>query len=219
VNRGSPSKLLFVPWIGWYEQPEVACRKQHIPTVGGDRESLRALPAQLVRIPENVKYFLTAMDYVPVDPGGYITVFLRGLKLPSETTVLVNNVALTKRGRLPRPDLPLGTANPSTDVNGDYEVVSGDTIVMRFTCGPSFSGVSEITLVTPSRSLEVNRLPLLINRVFSRLENYTDPLLSATVLPFFRPNPAVTRVDYLDVNSNANQQSGHRPPDDSRIAS
>src|SRR5882724_9130589 len=72
---------------------------------------------------------------------------------------------------------------------------------MRFTCGPAFSGVPEISLITPSRSVDVNRLPMLINRVFSRLDNYNDPLLNATVLPFFRPSTAVTRVDYLDVDS------------------
>jgi len=129
-----------------------------------------------VQLPSRYDFWVDSLYYPRVPVGEEVSVILRGKGFTGETMVLINNIPLTPRWRLIDPassDVSYAAPNgatPNTVENGGgdrkaygaYEIMSSDTIVMRFRV-PGFEGVPQITLISPHRTVHINDFDMPIN--------------------------------------------------------
>jgi hypothetical protein len=133
--------------------------------------------------------WIDGLDYPTVSAGEQQSVILHGKGFSEETSILINNIPLEPRWRLidkstgdvsytpSSSTIEDGTENTggSGRAFGSFEVLSSQTITMRFRLQPDFVGNPQITLISPNRSVQLNNLPLTINgRARERLEWLQD---------------------------------------------
>jgi hypothetical protein len=120
-----------------------------------------------VDIPSNEVngFWLDRADYTTVVSGTRVTVVLRADHFSPQIGILVNGVPLKRSVAIaPLDELPQQSGqNDGRYVEGTYELVNSQKIVMSFSMGRNYEGTPILTLVTPEKALSINRLNLKIN--------------------------------------------------------
>lgn len=192
--------------------------------------SKRTYHEMQVDLPHTTDYWVTSMYYKGVKAGEDISIIIRGRGFTPESSVLVNNIPLEPRWRLvdpqtsgvsylpdaelktgkdaPDPSVNSKLGNGSNEVSGHFEVISSDTIVLRFTAGDEFVGVPQITLVSPHKSVHLYRLRMEINGRTTSLRKVDEDYQAGTddFGIFFYPKsgwPGISGVRFAHVGSDA----------------
>ena len=167
-------------------------------------------------------FWVTTVNYQPVNNGEFVTVSVRGNNFSSQMGVLVNGIPLSPTVGLAHPHLlpkkavppttssnsPSGCAD-STNICGRYERVDSGQIVFSFRMpDKSAIGIPTITLVGPGRSVDVNSLPnLYVNGArLGKNDKGMDERLVETeqrVAYMFGVRPSLMDVQVLTAVANA----------------
>jgi hypothetical protein len=148
-------------------------------------------------------FYVTEADYSPVRSGERTTVTLHGYQFSSQIGVLVAGVPLRRVVAIGWPEVSRGYVTALTTpsnplaVDGEYEIVNSETLVLSFQMSPSFEGTPLISLVTPNKTRPINYLRLWFDRPI-RAENATFNDLAAE-WPMFMSPLAITEVRLLNV--------------------
>ena len=165
-------KLTFTPGSSWYKKPEQAKRRKDVigPVQFDTNKDMT------VSLPRSDSYWVSSIYYLPTVSGQNTSMMLRGRGFSPEMSVLVEGRPLERRIRLVDPTSKEFDAEREDDQPGDgsFEVVSDSTIVMRFKCGNDFVGIPRIALVSPTKSIHLNRLPMVVNGLNTTLNNILD---------------------------------------------
>ncbi len=164
-----------------------------------------------------------SVNYVPVVPGEKATVILGGSFSP-QLGILVNGKRLPHTTTIARPDLlpPPQTVKTTSGGNGgqggageaakdnsrviqgEYEIVNSNEVIISFSMDSSFVGTPIITLTTPERTSPINFFPLTINyrNASQSLQELctTEPMFTK---PFLQTDAPVVRV----LNNGANNHN------------
>lgn len=157
-------------------------------------------------------FWVTRIDYDAKPPGEYVTASISGKNFSPQIGVLVNGVALKQSIGLAQPLLRIPGKDGSTGdecanaagICGHLERVDPEQIVISFKMpADSKPGTPTITLVSPGRSRDLNKLPLTINdRRNSRLnENEKDVEKAAAYMFGVRPKPTPPSLAVHDLQT------------------
>jgi hypothetical protein len=114
-------------------------------------------------------FFITDVDYIPVEPGQKATVFIRAEDVSPQVGVLVNGVplkravAITRPGFGAEPRSPQSSPDPTDKVRGEYELINSQKILLNFSLDQSYEGTPIISLVTPQRTSPINKFRVTVN--------------------------------------------------------
>ena len=147
-----------------------------------------------IRVPDRTNsggFWISGVDYQPVERGHKASVILRGGYFPPETTILVNGVRIPQVLGVGKPMLnmdagPDDSAPDSSAIAGAFEYVNREQLTLNLNIPENYDGprFPEITVVAPARAQIINSLRLSINKKSSRLEEeelIKSPLGLATV--------------------------------------
>lgn len=168
-------------------------------------------------------FWVTSVNYQPVNNGEFVTVSVRGNNFSSQMGVLINGiplhptVGLAHPHLLPKKAVPTGTpasASPSecagsTNICGRFERVDSGQIVFSFKMPAGSSiGIPTMTLVAPGKSVDVNSLPnLYVNGVrLGKNDRGMEERLAETEqrVPYmFGVRPSLMDVQLLSTVANA----------------
>ncbi|HVG18355.1 MAG TPA: IPT/TIG domain-containing protein [Blastocatellia bacterium] len=158
-----------------------------------------------VDIPSNEVngFWLDRVDYTTVVSGTRATAVLRADYFSPQVGILVNGVPL-KRSVAIAPLDDLVQQHPGNNdarfVEGSYELVNSQKIVMSFSMGRDYEGTPIITLVTPEKALSINRLNLKINNENRTCNGSTDRCDSLEMRSLLEPMfVAPLRLDQLQI--------------------
>ncbi len=136
-----------------------------------------------LRVPDRTNsggFWLSGVDYEPVDPGSTASVVLRGGYFPPETTILVNGRRIPQVLGVGKPaqSMDAGPEDPAPDaaaVSGVFEYVNREQLTVSLDIPASYTGPDfpVITVVAPARAMSINSLPLRINGKSGRLSDET----------------------------------------------
>jgi hypothetical protein len=147
-------------------------------------DSSPALTLQLELPPTSWRrFFIREVSYSSVPPGDVATVFLRGSGFPPQTSVLVNGVPLRRAQSI-------GDAGLTAvkDVDGSFEVIGSQTIVLSFRMKPDYVGTPIISLVSPGKTVPINYFKNMRINGDSGTESLMD---YAQHHPMFSPAPGL----------------------------
>lgn len=126
-----------------------------------------------IKLPEPSDYWIDRLLYDAVPAGEEISVIIMGKGFSQETSVLINNIPLDPRWRLIDPTSsdvsysgPRNGASPiavepgggERKVVGSFELMSSDSIAMKFRLPDKFVGIPQITVISPRKSIHINDL-------------------------------------------------------------
>ena len=121
-------------------------------------------------------FWVTNIDYQEgQNSGDFQTVSVRGNNFSSQMGVLINGVPLLPTVGLAHPDLMPKSANGAAPavasdcanvqgICGRFERIDPQQIVFAFRMQDGFKGIPTITLVAPGKSVDLNSIPVRINR-------------------------------------------------------
>lgn len=158
------------------EQSNASCYSQ-APVNGADQAPPTSCPqnqkSYKLSLP-GANSWVSQLLYAPVPAGEEIAVIMTGRGFSAETSILVNDIPLEPRWRLidstsgnityTKGATPqLETMGGKRQVIGSFEVTSQESITMRFRMEDTFTGIPEITVISPQKSIHLNELYLRIN--------------------------------------------------------
>jgi hypothetical protein len=120
-------------------------------------------------------FYVERVEYQPVPVNGQIVVSIRGDNFSAQMGVLINGIPLRQSLGLAQPfirdDSTTGretsTEFEKKKIQGTFERVDSNQIVLTFEMPKDFAGTPIITLISPGKSLDLNRLTnLRINNLF-----------------------------------------------------
>ncbi|HEX8267142.1 MAG TPA: hypothetical protein VF596_17200 [Pyrinomonadaceae bacterium] len=110
-------------------------------------------------------FWLTSVDYAPVEKGQKIVLSIKGRNFTSQVGVLVNGVPLQQvvelTRKLPSDDL-LIRDYCENEICGKYEVIDAEEITTVFRMPKDFEGTPEISIVGPGRTVSLSELNIQI---------------------------------------------------------
>ena len=201
-KRNAPTSFADVAHADWHQPDEL----------DDYRCELTETDAFNVSVPgsRDDSFFVTEAWYQPAAPGQRVSVHLRGRDFSTLTGVLVNGVTLCPSVGVAQPVLgPRKCPEAPQDgksISGEFERLNRRQLVLTFKMPDDFRGIPTITVVAPSRAIDINRVPLKINDVDDQLlveGNHRVPFmfarrpqegLSLTGLDISRAGPASTTV-------------------------
>jgi hypothetical protein len=148
-------------------------------------------------------FWVTGVDFRSVKPGETAVVHVHGEYFSPQIGVLVDGKPLRREIGLAQIELALTRRSDESVFAppGGFEFVNSKELVLAFTKDANYRGTPSIILVTPGRSIEINRLRLVINdsykeepkggescyradgdhRTYVRLDEYKDKMFSPDV--------------------------------------
>ncbi|MBK9152866.1 MAG: hypothetical protein IPM25_01325 [Chloracidobacterium sp.] len=151
-------------------------------------------------------FWVSRVDYNPVGPAQKSVVILRG-NFSSQTGVLVNGNTLSRTIGITNPwfenasviKVPegregskkgegTGNDNGSSSVNGHFELINANYMILVFTTPPDLKRTPDITLVSPGRARSINDLTLMVNGRRQKLREAENGCL--VCLNESRPSPS-----------------------------
>jgi hypothetical protein len=110
-------------------------------------------------------FWVTGVDFKPVKPGNYAVVHIHGAYFSPQIGVLVDGRALRHEIGLAQIELSLARSPNDSLFNpaGSFEFVNSKELVLGFKKDGNYRGTPSITLISPGRSIEINKLRLVIN--------------------------------------------------------
>ena len=143
-------------------------------------------------------FWLQGVAYSPVPRGQRVVVLLQGDQFSPQLGVLVNGVPLRRAVSIGRNESDRVSAVAGANgIEGEYEHLGADAVVLSFSMGDKYVGTPTITLVAPGKTSSINSFPLQINyrpqprslrEVAKEEPMFTEPLEVKKVVPL--PNPA-----------------------------
>ena len=163
-------------------------------------------------------FWVTGVDFKTVKPGDHAVVHIHGDYFSPQIGVLVDGQPLRHEIGLAQIELSLGRSTHDTiyDPVGGFEFVNSKELVLAFKKDKNYRGTPSITLISPGRSIEINKLRLVINdsykdrsRGVSCYKTPGDPSIYVTLDEFqakmFSPDVTlgVTALDvvYIDTTT------------------
>jgi hypothetical protein len=148
-------------------------------------------------------FWVDSVTYTPVLSGERVTVLLTGKYFSPQTGVLVNGDPLSRVLSIGKNEGTVGTTVNGTVVQGEYEYLSSDKIVMTFKMAADYFGTPIITLVTPEKTLAINYFKNLIINFRARQKSLVE--VSKTEPMFLRPLE-LTSLDFLPPDSSGQKR-------------
>ena len=160
-------------------------------------------------------FWVTSIDYQDGQKGGdYATVSVRGNNFSSQMGVLVDGVplfptvGLAQLHLMPKKPGANGAEPPplasecvgATGICGRYERVDSEQIVFSFKMPANYTGIPTITLIAPGKSIDLNSIPVRINRGTANSTLREDGAFMFGRRP---PRFTITDVQLLNVDSNS----------------
>lgn len=104
---------------------------------------------------------LTGVDYIPVKSGDRVSMVLNGNYFSPQLGMLVNGMPLRRVVSISQNQ---ATQNIGANgISGEFEYVGSRKVIATFTLGAGYEGTPVITLVTPERTSDINRLDINVN--------------------------------------------------------
>ena len=151
-------------------------------------------------------FWLERADYATVVSGTRVTAVLRADHFSPQVGILVNGMPLKRSVAIaPLDEVPPPPGqNEGRSVEGTYELVNSQKIVMSFSMGRTYEGTPILTLVTPEKAIAINRLNLRINGENRNcnlpLKNCDSLELRSLLQPMFIAPLRVDQLQIADVN-------------------
>lgn len=138
---------------------------------------------------------LSAVEYAPVRSGNRITMILRGEYFSPQLGILINGIPLKRVVSIAQ-----GEHNGSSNsTGGEFEYVGSKKVIASFSMGSLYEGTPIITLVTPERTSDINRLDVKINNS----DQSCDSLEMHSLLdPMFSLPLSLDSSQLIDIGSN-----------------
>lgn len=113
-------------------------------------------------------FWVTGVDFKPVKPGDYAVVHVHGAYFSPQVGVLVDGQPLRREVGVAQIELALGrtTHDALYTPPGGFEFVNSKELVLVFKKEANYRGTPSITIVSPGRSIEINKLRLVINNSY-----------------------------------------------------
>lgn len=110
------------------------------------------------------RFKVEGIAYTPAPKGGNVTVLLSGKYFSPQISMFVNGVALARAVSITKTESDaINGIRTATGVQGEYEYLSSENILMNFSMGPEYTGTPLITLVTPEKTSAINYFELNLN--------------------------------------------------------
>ncbi|NKB32628.1 MAG: hypothetical protein GKR91_05970 [Pseudomonadales bacterium] len=139
---------------------------------------------EFIEIPnDRTNFWIYEMQYSSVEKGGRITVELTGERFSDQIQVMVNDTPL-KNSSIDR-NVPDNEQNRI----GYFEVINSRKLILSFSAGSDFVGTPIFRIISPTRSIGLNYLPIRINSSTRRLDSM------ALYDPMFRDNLVLSSVE------------------------
>ena len=121
-------------------------------------------------------FWVTGVDFKPVKPGNYAVVHIHGDYFSPQIGVLVDGLPLRHEIGLAQIELSLGRSPNDNlfDPAGSFEFVNSNELVLAFKKDNNYRGTPSITLISPGRSIEINKLRLVINDSYKQDKSETN---------------------------------------------
>jgi len=149
-------------------------------------------------------FWLERADYTTVVSGTRVTAVLRANHFSPQIGILVNGMALKRSVAIaPLDEVPQRPGqNDGRSVEGTYELVNSQKIVMSFSMGGNYEGTPILTLVTPEKAISINKLNLRINGETRTCDNPFKNCDSLEMRSLLQPMfIAPLRVDQLQITA------------------
>ncbi len=148
-------------------------------------------------------FWVDKIFYTPVEKGKNVTVVMQGKYFSPLTGILVNGISLKRtvsigRNELP-PNPPAGQppdtgSRSNSGMDGEFEYLNPQQLVLSFKMGESYVGTPLITLVTPEKTSVINYFPL---EQINTHDNRSLSSLSRSE-PMFRDKFSLTSAELAD---------------------
>jgi hypothetical protein len=169
----------------------------------------------VIQLPEaQESFFVTNVDYTPVQPGKRVTVFLEGENFSPQIGVLVNGVPLKRSVAITRPafatgeEVPASTAITNQQIEGEYELVNSGKLIVTFSAGSSYEGTPIIALVTPQKTTPIN---FFRDLVINRRKYKTSLARQSRLEPMFLQPLAVNGIEFTNLPGPTRRCNNYRP--------
>jgi hypothetical protein len=169
--------------------------RKKMPVPGASLKTERFI-IQLPAVEEG--FYLTNIDYTPVQPGRRVTAFLEAENFSPQTGVLVNGVplsrtvAIARPGFVPEATTSVSQASTAQQVEGEYELINPRKMILSFSMGNAYEGTPIISLVTPQKTMPINFLKDL---TINRRSEPTSLQVQSEVEPMFLSRLEVTGLE------------------------
>jgi hypothetical protein len=110
------------------------------------------------------RFKVNGIAYTPAPKGGNVTALLIGQYFSPQIGVFVNGTPLARAISITKNESDaINGIRTTSGVQGEFEYLSSENIVMNFSMGPEYTGTPLITLVTPEKTSAINYFNLDLN--------------------------------------------------------
>jgi hypothetical protein len=114
-------------------------------------------------------FWIRGVSYTPVVRGQRAVIQLDGEQFSPQLGVLINGVPLRRAVSIGRNESDrVSSATGVNGIDGEYEYLGSESVVLSFSMGDKYVGTPTITLVTPGKTSSINAFRLRVN--------YTGPM-------------------------------------------